>query len=203
MSDILNFVPKKNLTFGNYYWNFEEGLSSEDCDAILNSVNRDYEEAAIFDPNDGGLIKNKAWRKTGMFSDNQQFIYDLVWPYMLAANENAEWNFDLESAENYQILKYEVGDFYDWHMDGCGTGASVARDKARPHIDGKARKLSMSLILNDDYEGGDLILYDGGTMKQNKGSMVFFPSYLHHKVSPVTKGTRYSLVMWFLGPPLR
>ena len=63
--------------------------------------------------------------------------------------------------------------------------------------------MSMSLILNDDYEGGDLILYGAGKVKQEIGSMVFFPSFLLHEVMPVTKGTRYSLVMWFLGNPWR
>ena len=63
--------------------------------------------------------------------------------------------------------------------------------------------MSMSLTLNDDYEGGDLILYSTGTVKQETGSMVFFPSFLPHEVRPVTKGTRYSLVLWFLGNPWR
>jgi len=63
--------------------------------------------------------------------------------------------------------------------------------------------MSMSLILNDDYEGGDLILFSTRIPKQETGSMIFFPSFLSHEVTPVTKGTRYSLVMWFLGNPWR
>ena len=50
---------------------------------------------------------------------------------------------------------------------------------------------------------GDLILYDVGPVKQKTGNITFFPSYLPHEVTPVTKGTRYSLVMWFLGNPWR
>mgnify|MGYP003641320843 FL=1 len=61
----------------------------------------------------------------------------------------------------------------------------------------------MSLILNDDYEGGEFETWSSGKKKFKKGSMIFFPSWVLHKVNPVTKGTRYSLVVWFLGAPFR
>ena len=61
----------------------------------------------------------------------------------------------------------------------------------------------MIVNLNDDFEGGDLILYNDGLMKQKKGCITFFPSYLLHEITPVTKGTRYSLSMWFLGKPFK
>ena len=122
---------------------------------------------------------------------------------MTTANENAEWNFEISSAESYQIGKYEVDDFYQEHVDSLGTEGTIFKDPKNPNLDNKTRKMSMSVNLNDDYEGGDLILYDVGPVKQKTGNITFFPSYLPHEVTPVTKGTRYSLVMWFLGNPWR
>ena len=61
----------------------------------------------------------------------------------------------------------------------------------------------MSLVLNDDFEGGDLEIFGVPTPKLETGSMIFFPSFIAHEVTPVTKGTRYSLVLWFLGTPWR
>ena len=88
--------------------------------------------------------------------------------------------------------------------------------KYDPHIDigptypTSLRKLSSTIILNDDYEGGDLIFNGVGMEseddKQNSmypktpGTIIFFPSYLVHGVTPVTKGTRYAIVTWIHGP---
>ena len=89
-----------------------------------------------------------------------------------------------------------------------------------PNMLGKVRKLSMTVNLTnaDEYEGGNL-KFDFGPHSsvgagfnkrfheceeiRPKGSIIVFPSYMHHQVTPVTKGTRYSLVMWSLGKPFR
>ncbi len=79
---------------------------------------------------------------------------------------------------------------------------------------GKIRKLSVTINLSDEnsYEGGNL-MFDFGqhvenqlhecTIARNKGSIIVFPSYIDHCVTPVTKGTRYSLVNWLLGRPFK
>ena len=69
----------------------------------------------------------------------------------------------------------------------------------------------MSILLNNNYEGGEFqfAIYNKEkceihTPEFNKtGSVIVFPSDMEHRVTPVTKGTRYSLVIWFLGPPFR
>jgi PKHD-type hydroxylase len=80
---------------------------------------------------------------------------------------------------------------------------------------GKIRKLSVTINLSDpkDYKGGNL-RFDFGPHDQKKrfhtcteirprGSIIVFPSHVFHQVTPVTKGTRHSLVMWSLGLPFR
>ena len=81
----------------------------------------------------------------------------------------------------------------------------------QPNLLGTVRKISLSAVLNDGYEGGDLLfrsLEDHSEVKETsirpeKGDLVIFPSYIDHKVAPVTKGIRYSVVAWYGGPPFK
>ena len=113
---------------------------------------------------------------------------------MLAQNSNREhFHFDIIGFfENIQFTEYEtIGAHYDWHVD-FGSGSM-----------GK-RKLSIVVQLSDPatYEGGDLQLffdrkpYD---VTRSLGTAVVFPSYTLHKVTPMTSGKRYSLVLWVSG----
>ena len=104
------------------------------------------------------------------------------------------FKFDLTGLEQgIQFTSYTApGEHYTWHIDK-GTGN---------------RKLSLSLQLSDpkDYKGGNLELLFGGKpvkAERERGMMTFFPSYALHRVTPVTKGTRYSLVCWISGPPFK
>lgn len=104
------------------------------------------------------------------------------------------FDFDLYGfVEDFQYTVYrEGGDHYDWHMDKGNTSSAP-------------RKLSMILQLSDpsEYEGGDLQFWIGGdapvTAEKKKGLIYAFPSYILHRVTPVTSGTRKSLVVWTAG----
>ena len=68
------------------------------------------------------------------------------------------------------------------------------------------RKISMTCLLSpeNEFEGGDLeLIKEGQKVKLKQGQAVFFASFIRHRVAPVTKGVRRSLVMWFGGPPLK
>jgi PKHD-type hydroxylase len=93
---------------------------------------------------------------------------------------------------NLQLGRYDSSDrgFYGWHTDFAGI---------RPN-----RKLSISIQLSqaDDYEGGDLeVLYGMEPQKldRTRGAFIVFPSFMLHRVTPVTRGTRWSLVAWVVG----
>ena len=103
---------------------------------------------------------------------------------------------DIQITENAQFTEYPVGGFYDWHMD-CDV--HMAHE---PPV----RKISMTVLLNhpSEFEGGDLeLMAPGKKAKLNQGHAVMFASFLNHRVAPVTRGVRQSLVMWFGGTPFR
>ena len=115
---------------------------------------------------------------------------------MLTANNN-HFGFDgMRLTEVGQFTHYLTGGFYEWHMDNDVVG------KHQPPV----RKISMTLLLSDPstFEGGELeFMQKGKTAKLKQGQAIFFSSWLQHRVKPVTKGERYSLVMWFGGPPFK
>jgi len=100
------------------------------------------------------------------------------------ANQKA-WRFDIARSEALQFSAYGAGQYYDWHIDLGSRGALALR------------KISVSVQLNDgaDYDGGDLEVSLGTTDKRatrKKGSVILFPSYMRHRVLPVTRGIRWS-----------
>jgi PKHD-type hydroxylase len=106
---------------------------------------------------------------------------------------NKIWKFNLHSViDSIQYtVYYEGGGHYDWHVD-IGPGSI------------SDRKISCSVQLSDPnkYEGGDLEVWSGGEFKvieRRQGSAIFFPSFLMHRVTPITKGIRKSLVLWMGG----
>jgi PKHD-type hydroxylase len=164
---------------------------------------------------------------------NEQWLYDLFLPYLKEANYRAGWDYDIDSYEMFQFTVYNPGGFYGWHTDGLTDKHSVYKRYIpgisptdengnmlknyvrNENLVGKIRKISMTLNLNapGEYEGGNL-KFDFGPHAGDKrfyecveirpqGSMIVFPSYTYHQVTPVTKGTRYSLVLWTLGKPFK
>lgn len=139
----------------------------------------------------------------------EQWVYDLIWPYMQTANDLAGWKFDIKSAESGQVTRYKPRGFYSWHRDGKSDHLSKYDMPKNKFKHDYVRKLSMTVLLNEDYQGGDFQFACSNKGKVNietptfnkAGSIIVFPSFMEHRVAPVTKGTRYSLVTWFLGPP--
>jgi PKHD-type hydroxylase len=107
---------------------------------------------------------------------------------------NESYQYDLLGFfEGVQVAKYSSGGKYDWHMDiGAGENSS--------------RKLSLSLQLSrsDDYSGGNLEFQNiGKPGERAMGTLIAFPSFLQHRVTPVARGVRVSLVAWVHGRPFR
>jgi PKHD-type hydroxylase len=161
-------------------------------------------------------------RKSDIVWMNDTWIYKEIHPYIHEANQKAGWNFDWDWSESCQFTKYGVGQYYGWHCDSWEKPYVRPQnaDGTYPIDHGKIRKLSVTISLSepDEYVGGNLEFdfrnqVDWERNKKAKikecteirprGSIIVFPSFVWHRVAPVTKGTRYSLVIWNLGYPFR
>ena len=123
-------------------------------------------------------------------------MYKQIEKTMLQTNGN---HFGFESmriTEMAQYTEYPEGGFYDWHVDNDVNCAN------EPPV----RKISMTILLSpeNEFEGGDLeLVKEGQSAKIKQGHAIFFASFIRHRVAPVTKGNRKSLVMWFGGTPFK
>ena len=128
--------------------------------------------------------------------DTMKPMYQDLNNFIQAANLNHFGFDDIRITEPAQFTEYPEGGFYDWHMD-----CDVSMGHEPP-----VRKISMTLLLNDssEFEGGDLELMSPGKIAPLKqGHAICFASFLNHRVQPVTRGMRQSLVVWFGGKPFR
>ncbi len=126
-------------------------------------------------------------------SQESGWLFDFLEDALMKLNRG--YGFELTGFyDGIQVATYEPGGHYDWHLD-IGPGVY------------SGRKLSLTVQLSDpaDYEGGELefLSVTDELGPRSRGSLIAFPSYLAHRVRPVTKGTRLSLVSWIGGPPFR
>ena len=158
----------------------------KNCDDWINAIIKNGEDLNVRNCQTIGIsfeniiLKNLEARKKidGMlFSIAGQAIKEYVRHFNWAK---------IEQDSGYELLKYEVGDFYTTHTDSF---------KDQP------RAVSCSFTLNDDYEGGEFAFFNRELVYNlKKGSCIMFPSnFMYpHEIMPVTSGTRYSIVTWFI-----
>ena len=178
------------------YWKYDRAIDEKTCRKIL-KLNKNMWDIGTTDDN---KISKFSGRKSKTCWVYDQWLYDIVFDFMNDANISSGWNFEISSAEAMQITKYERGGFYNYHVDGNGFTQYNLPDNEFFH--NKTRKLSMTIVLNDEYEGGEFQFFNDKTLiKEKQGTVIIFPSYMQHRVRPIKSGIRYSLVVWFLGKP--
>jgi PKHD-type hydroxylase len=212
------------MNLQNYYYYFQNALTPRFCDELVKYGIAQQEQLALTGSqtnkikedeslSDEDLKDLKKKRDSNIVWLNDRWIYKEIQPYIHEANRLAGWNFDWDFSESCQFTKYKLNQFYDWHCDSWDVPYT---NKDNKDTFGKIRKLSVTCSLSDpkDYKGGELE-FDFRNMDPDKpnvrkcaeiskrGSIVVFPSHVWHRVKPVTKGTRYSLVIWNLGYPFK
>jgi PKHD-type hydroxylase len=212
------------MNLQNYYYYFQSALTPRFCDELIKYGISQQEQLALTGGqttkinegkplDDKDIIDLKKKRDSNIAWLNDRWIYKEIQPFIHQANRLAGWNFDWDFSESCQFTKYKLNQFYDWHCDSWEAPYANPDNK---DTNGKIRKLSVTCSLSapEDYEGGELE-FDFRNMDPDKksirkcaeikprGSIVVFPSHVWHRVKPVTKGTRYSLVIWNLGYPFR
>lgn len=150
------------------------------------------------DRNESKKVRNSDVKFISPNSDNEWLFKDVT-DYIAYVNDNLNWNFHINVLPQLQFTIYNEGQYYGWHPDYDCIG--------HPR-----RKISFSILLSgkNEYEGGDIEFWDLGTPERKEGEyytarkveagdIILFPSYTWHRVKPVTKGTRLSLVGWVEG----
>ena len=188
------FTPNPNLL--NYYV-FKKVFSESECDEIV-ETNFTLTEAVVGGNKVHDIRKSficwipqvEKWKK----------LYEKVMELVSQCNREF-YKFDINGMfDDIQYTEYDSSykGNYGWHYD-LGEDMSVQT----------GRKISVSIQLSDpeEYDGGELqfsmhenVIY---TAPKDRGTMILFPSYMKHRVTPVTRGKRISLVTWISGPPFR
>ena len=176
-------------------------FTPEQCQLIINAGRAEPKQDAEVGSGKGikgGVIDTKT--RTSHISwipfKKMPEMYKNIEKIMKATNGN-HFGFDgMTITEMAQYTEYPEGGFYDWHVDN-----DVNMQHEPP-----VRKISMTLLLSpeSEFEGGDLELMSEGKIgKLKQGQAIFFASFIRHRVKPVTRGNRKSLVMWFGGTPFK
>lgn len=166
----------------------QNAFSKKECEAIL-AIEEEYKPSEV-------QADNQTFHRSAIRTSSAKQIYyeePHFWLFkklnFYVQQVNKEYQFDISGLMGTQVIRYETGQYYNWHSD-LGAG----------HI--STRKLSIILLLSEpeDYEGG-LVKWTPGfdNYPKTQGTLIVFPSYIPHKVKPVTKGTRYVLVTWAHG----
>jgi len=176
-------------------------FTPKQCQMIINagrSEPRNDAQVGNKDGIQGGVLDTKtrtshiSWipfkKMTDMYKDIEKI--------MKTTNGNHFGFEGMQITEMAQYTEYPEGGFYDWHVDNDVNCAN------EPPV----RKISMTILLSpeNEFEGGDLeLVKEGQAAKIKQGHAIFFASFIRHRVAPVIKGNRKSLVMWFGGTPFK
>jgi PKHD-type hydroxylase len=188
-----------------YMYMFYEGVvAPEICNQLVARFNEENYESALVGT-DTGTLNKKIRDADRQWANKNDLVECILTRFIMQANQEALWNFDITEPEQVQIGRYREAQFYGQHMDCHIKGGDIVttgRESAVIVPLLSQRKISASLLLNDEseYEGGDLIILNETVKQKKQGTIIVFPSFMAHQVTPVTNGVRYSAVCWMGGP---
>lgn len=195
------FPIRYNKTKGWYYTVTNSFLSAEECQDIIKWANTKELPFATTVGEDKPSKSIRIAQTTTVPDDIFSWLYDRLAKEIILIND-LNYHYDITGLfEPIYLLKYKVHPDglkgkYDWHTDGSDQSL-------------RQRKISSIIQLSDpaNYEGCQLeIEYSCEGLPctdKNQGTLITFPSYKSHRITPITKGERYSLVCWVSGPAFR
>ncbi|MEE4190656.1 MAG: 2OG-Fe(II) oxygenase [Halieaceae bacterium] len=172
----------------------ERCFTDEEMDALIQAAEEDFRDATV-----GGQNSNPEIRISQVHwldRDKYAWAYEKVWRAIQEVNASS-YGFDITGFEGrMQVTRYDgkKKGHYTWHMDG---GQATANRKI---------SLSVQLSHSEDYKGGDIgffYTHKERFASRERGAIVTFPSWVMHRVNPVKRGVRYSLIAWIVGPRWR
>ena len=173
-------------------------FTPEQCQLIINAGRAEPVENGQVGGGAKGVVDTKT--RTSHISwipfNKMPEMYSTLEQIVNKTNNNHFGFEGVKITEQAQYTEYPAGGFYDWHIDSDVNGIN------EPPV----RKISMTCLLSheSEFEGGGLeLMSDGKIARPKQGQAIFFASYIRHRVIPITKGVRKSLVMWFGGPSFK
>lgn len=178
------------------YWKWDAVLHEEFCTSSLKQLSWEDSQQATIAP-ENPVLDLEQRRTDVVWQDVMQPLGCIARAYIESANQQAGWFYGLSTQENTQLGRYRSSNqgYYDWHMD------------SNPPQNGSQRKLTCVILLNDasEFKGGCLQFkgMEEGSVIERRGSIIVFPSFIEHRVTPVTEGVRYTAVTWASGPSFK
>lgn len=192
-------IAKSTNTLEKYIHTFDNIVSEELCSLIYNEYSNsdDWEDSQIANKETPVNKNIRNCRSINLSASNvkeKNFeIRDKIDKLLFESVSNAvkmysecHSDFAIDIDTGYQLLKYDTGGFYVQHIDSFKT---------------EQRSVSCSLVINDNYDGGEFSFFGGDIIiKAKKGSAIMFPSnfMFPHEILPVTNGVRYSIITWLV-----
>jgi len=175
-------------------------FNDEEIKKIIDKLDDNkWDNSMVYDNKTEEISKHKIRtnKEQPLWPEQGGFPFDIITEEIFKVNSEY-WNFDIRYIDFAKdpplVLKYVLDQEFNWHFDMSGVSST--------------RKLSFTIQLSDsdDYEGGDLqfgpVIEHQPEIKK-KGNITIFPSYVWHRVTPITKGNRYALVGWVHGPTFK
>tara|TARA_B100000073_G_scaffold232856_1_gene194594 strand:+ start:988 stop:1599 length:612 start_codon:yes stop_codon:yes gene_type:complete len=200
----------------NHYWHFPQALTTMELNYLRDVAHQGLQQAQ----QGVHMGDNADKRRSDVAWTTDTRTLQIATSLIYEANRNAGWWFDINYPEQAQLTHYGIDGEYDWHKDGNQdhfAARQYVNGPLRPmplnktnalELVGQVRKLSLSINLSeeDSYQGGALELQIGEAthiITGSAGSATVFPSWTMHRITPITEGSRQSLVLWMNGPPIR
>ena len=197
------------------YWIQRGFLDSDMCDAIVAQGNKEIQKRLDKGEDVTGLTqagKTLDIRNNQIAWLDEPYLYKLFSDLVTDVNRRAGWNWSWTHMQPPQFSRYLKKHKFEWHGDGasCSLGAYTPETQPnQPYIWGKVRKITVAILLNDDFKGGEFQTRDWTNTSQeittinlNKGDALVFPGFMQHRVKKIIgDNPRYSLVCWFVGNP--
>ena len=174
-------------------------FTPQQCEMVIEAGHKQKLEVAqvgMNNPKGGVDTKKRTTTISWIPFKEMTEMYSQIEATMQTSNLNHFGFENMKITEPAQFTEYPKGGFYDWHMDLDINGTH------EPPV----RKISMTILLSDPstFKGGHLEFMEKNKVPELKqGQAIFFASFIRHRVAPVTKGIRRSLVMWFGGTPFK
>lgn len=183
----------------SYFAICESWFNADEVDRIIDLEDLEkFSTGTLASSKENKFEVNKKYRDSDIYflypSDASNWVFDKFGAILGDVNHKC-FMYDIDGIENFQYTRYKKNQHYDWHFDIlCGYS-------------NWERKISASIVLSDpdEYEGGEFEIMDKGNpdlttiVKPTKGSIIFFASWMPHRIKPITKGVRKSLVTWVMG----